>query len=253
MNKQTGRARLNKPLSWQIFSVLLFSVISVGLITLLLNPAFAQTEKIRHLQQSVQSERTADYSVDEERAAVPLISISLVKDFLRDRLSVRDADSQFDAFLLSLQTLVPTVTPRAEVLVPVTGPLEPTLSLLLVFTQTPTADIFPSDTDTPEPSLTPTRTPWIVTYTWTPWPPGGPGSPPTATPSKTFTPTQTPTATATITLSPTLPPPPTETNTPLPPTPIATDTPVPPTQTPTDSATAIPADTLTPRPPTQMP
>jgi hypothetical protein len=259
MNYQNKAVQTSRSSFWQILGIVFLIVVFLSLVILVSNPASAQAEKLRKLQEPVQSEMVADYSIDTQRGTVPQISLLLVKDFLSDRMSADEVNIQFNAFMQSLQTLVPTVTPNLVVIVPVTGPIEPTGSLFQTWTPTPSATILPTDTEVPEPIPTVTRTPWIVTLTWTPWPTSGPGNPPTFTsappqPTVTLTPVPTFTATMTLTeepvptetLAPTTAPSPT---TQIPPGQLSR-TPDQPTQTseptPNISTPAIPADPVNP-------
>ncbi|NUM45928.1 MAG: hypothetical protein HUU38_14580, partial [Anaerolineales bacterium] len=127
---------------------------------------------------SLQTDRLADYSIDPLTTPLPVISLALIEDFLRDQnpqaTGVIERVATAQAGLL---TPIPTVTPR-----PGEGEPPP------VATPTPTATVPPAPENTPE--LTPTATP-------TP----GPSSTPSPTP--TLTPTSTLPFAATVTLTPT--------------------------------------------------
>ncbi|HSV86457.1 MAG TPA: hypothetical protein VLH85_07770 [Levilinea sp.] len=217
-----GRFRANRLVVLHILIFFLFTVIVFSMVIVLLNPAFAQAGTLRQLQEPVQSERTADYSSDAERATVPQISLLVVKDYLDERLPAGEVNRQYEAFLQSLQTLVPTVTPRVEILVAVTGLLEPIATLLPALTATSTTNPLPGVTLTLTDTPTASATPWIITLTWTPLPDSPPGISPTRTRTRTRTATATLTPTRTATATPT----PTDTDTPTP-THTATATPTP--------------------------
>lgn len=252
MSRYRFRLRIRRALVLRIFVVWLPAVMVLGMVIVLLNPAFAQSETNRPLHEPVQSERSADYSSPADRGMVPQISLLSLKDFLGERLPAGEVNNQFEAFLNNLQTPVPTVTPRVVALVPVTGLLDATATFQLVPTVTATMRPLPTVTLTLTGTPTATAPPRRVTLTWTPTPDSPPHIPPTRTRTRTATATLTPTNTATLTpvpptatpipptATPTLPP---ATATPTPPT----DTPVPPTATPVPpTATPVPTDTETP-------
>jgi hypothetical protein len=260
---------------WQILGILLLFVSFLSLVILFLNPATAQADKMRKLQEPVQSALVANYSVDAQRGFVPQISLSLIREFLRERGSAAEADGQFIALLQNLQTLVPTVTPDPNMVLLAPDTPEPTSSLTVTSLSTVTITLTETETSTPTP--TKSVTPWIVTYTWTPWPPSS--SRPTATiapavvadtetPPPAPIPTIPPTQAFTNTVSPTISPTdtvvtPTNTEvptvtptTPVPPEEEATPVFVQPPRRPTETST--PAPTRTPEPtrepkPTKVP
>jgi hypothetical protein len=157
---------------WQILVILLLFVGFLTLLILFLNPQSAQAEKLRTLRDSVQSEMTANYSIDIARGFVPQISLSLVREIISNRVAPEEVSSEFNIFMNSLGTLVPTVTPDPSMLLlkPVTP--EPTRSLTRTTTLTisPTITLTTTETETATPTSTASSTPWIVTVTWTPWP-----------------------------------------------------------------------------------
>ncbi|MEN4041427.1 MAG: hypothetical protein ROW39_03705 [Anaerolineaceae bacterium] len=250
MSRYRFRLRIRRALVLRIFVVWLPAVMVLGMVIVLLNPAFAQSETNRPLHEPVQSERSADYSSPADRGMVPQISLLSLKDFLGERLPAGEVNNQFEAFLNNLQTPVPTVTPRVVALVPVTGLLDATATFQLV--PTVTATIWPLPTVTLTLTGTPTATipPRRVMLTWTPTPDSPPHIPPTRTRTRTATATLTPTNTATPTPTNTATPTPTYTATATPtPTRTATATPTrTATATPTYTATATPTDTDTPVP-----
>jgi hypothetical protein len=195
---------------WQILVVLLLFVGFLTLLILFLNPQSAQAEKLRTLSDSVQSEMTANYSIDIARGFVPQISLSLVREIISNRVAPEEVSGEFNIFMNSLGTLVPTVTPDPNMLLLNPVSPEPTRSLTRTTTLTisPTITITTTETETATPTSTASSTPWIVTVTWTPWPTDA-YVPPTSTPRPSVEPTRTeipPTdtpVTTTATVSPT--------------------------------------------------
>jgi hypothetical protein len=269
---------------WQILGILLLFVSFLSLVILFLNPATAQAEKMRKLQEPVQSALVANYSIDAQRGFVPQISLSLVREFLRERGSAAEADGQFVALLQNLQTLVPTVTPDPNMVLLAPDTPEPTTSLTVTSSSTVTITLTETETFTPTP--TKSVTPWIVTYTWTPWPPSSSRPTPTLAPAivldtETPPPAPIPTIPPTPTFTNIVPPPisptntvvtpantiVTPTNTEVPPTATVTTQPDPPVSPATPiviepprrpTATSTPQPTKTPEPtrepkPTKVP
>jgi hypothetical protein len=192
---------------WQILVVLLLFVGFLTLLILFLNPESAQAEKLKTLSESVQSEMTANYSIDIARGFVPQISLSLVREIISNRVAPEEVSGEFTIFMNSLETLVPTVTPDPNMLLLNPVSPEPTRSLTQTTTLTisPTITITTTETETATPTSTASSTPWIVTVTWTPWPTDA-YVPPTSTPRPSVEPTGTeipPTDTLEPTVSPT--------------------------------------------------
>lgn len=232
MNRQSiANFLANKFTFWQILAILLLIVSLLTLVILFLNPQSAQAEELKKLSVSMKSELQADYSIDLIKGVVPHINLSLVKEIMRDNNeSEEKAGELFAAFMHSLNTSVPSVTPDPAMALLNTDTPEPTSSLTLTLTLSPTITHTSTETETAIPTLTPTATPWIVTLTWTPWP-----TDPPVRPANTRVP---PTETAIPPANTAIPP----TNTPIPPT----NTAVPPTEKPSDP----PVEPSTPIPPT---
>jgi hypothetical protein len=141
---------------WQILVVLLLFVGFLTLLILFLNPESAQAEKLRTLSESVQSEMSANYSIDIARAFVPQISLSLVREIISNRVSPGEVSGEFSAFMNSLETLVPTVTPDPNMILMNPDSLKPTSTLTLTTTLTtlPTITITTTETETATPTST---------------------------------------------------------------------------------------------------
>jgi hypothetical protein len=253
MNRQKINSLLNKSSFWQILAVLLLFASFLCLFILFLNPVSAQNEGLKTLSLNVKSDLQANYQVDARQGFLPNISLMLVKEMISNNTANGDAEPEFQAFMQSLDTLVPTVTPDPNIILLITNTPEPTSSLTLTQTITPTLSVTVTETETATVTPTESATPWIVTLTWTPWPDEPRVNPPQPKPPATDTaipPTITVAPPATPTPTLTLPPPPTDTNTPLPPTATPTESPetgppvgVPPPRNPT--ATSAPAATAT--------
>jgi hypothetical protein len=229
--KQKMNSLLNKSAFWQIAAVLLLSISFLSLLVLFLYPVSAQNEDLKTLSQNVKSDLQANYQVDARQGFLPNISLMLVKEMISNNTANGDAEPEFQAFMQSLKTLVPTVTPDPNMVLLNTNTPEPTSSLTLTLTITPTLSVTVTETETATITPTESATPWIVTLTWTPWPdeprvnPTQPKSPATDTaipPTETFPPppaTQTPMPPTATTPPPPTPtdPPPTNTSEPAPP------------------------------------
>jgi hypothetical protein len=240
---------------WQILVVLLLCLGFLTLLILFLNPQSAQAEKLRTLNDSVQSQMTANYSIDIARGFVPQISLSLVREIISNRVAPEEVSGEFTIFMNSLETLVPTVTPDPNTLLLKPVSPEPTSSLTQTTTLTTSATIAltTTETETATPTSTPSSTPWIVTVTWTPWP-TDPYVPPSSTPRPSLEPTVTevpptdtpqPTVTATgLPVEPATPVPPVLPTLGNPSSPTPTNQPAP---TKEPKPTKVPKDTKTPK------
>jgi hypothetical protein len=243
MNRQSiANFFANKFTFWQILAILLLIVSLLTLVILFLNPQSAQAEELKKVSVSMKSELQADYSIDLIKGVVPHINLSLVREMMRDNNeSEEEAGELFEAFMRSLNTSVPSVTPDPRMALLNTDTPEPTSWLTYTFTVSPTITLTTTETETATPTLTATATPWIITLTWTPWPTDSRVRPINTTTSPTDTavpPTNTPVPPTNTAIPPTAVPP---TDTAVPPT----DTAVPPTETPDP-----PVEPSTPIPPT---
>lgn len=218
--------------------------LGIGLIALLLfltGSIFAGLNAVQPV--ALHSPLRANYGMDKLSFVVPALDFGVVEEALRDQAtSTAGVEATVTAIAGSLETAVPTITPRftganptaaasptnkpaATALPPATRtPVptgtqapSPTFTLTAVDTFTPTSTLWSS--------FTPTRRPGTIT--------------PTKIPARTLTPTRTknvnPTAGNTATATATQPKPPTPT-----PTRRPTNTPMPPTIAPTNTKPAYP-------------
>jgi hypothetical protein len=229
MNQQKMNSLLNKSAFWQIAAVFLLFISFLSLLVLFLYPVSAQNEDMKTLSQNVKSDLQANYQVDARQGFLPNISLMLVKEMISNNTANGDAEPEFQAFMQSLKTLVPTVTPDPNMVLLNTNTPEPTSSLTLTLTITPTLSVTVTETETATVTPTESATPWIVTLTWTPWPDEPRVNPPQPKPPATDT---------AIPPTDTFPPPPPATQTPMPPT---ATTPPPPTPTDPPTNTSEPA------------
>jgi hypothetical protein len=233
MNQRKMNTLLNKSAFWQIAAVLLLFISFLSLLVLFLNPVSAQNEDLKTLSQNVKSDLQANYQVDARQGFIPNISLMLVKEMISNNTANGDAEPEFQAFMQSLKTLVPTVTPDPNMVLLNTNTPEPTSSLTLTLTITPTLSVTVTETETATITPTESATPWIVTLTWTPWPDDPRVNPQQPKPPATDT---------AIPPTDTVPPPP------------ATQTPMPPTATtPPPPAPTDPPPPDTPGPPVVVP
>ncbi len=215
--------RLRRPLwTWERFWFALLAVpMALGLAALWFFPPWLFEPRVRLIPLALYPERLADYRAEPRLAAVPGVSLSLIRQALQDR----QPQAQAEAVLRQLDTPIPTATANRPLGLPATPTASPatptslpgitmtptvpaltptpTMTLTMVFatpTLSPTAEVSPTadqrPTRTPKPTQTPlpTETP---RPTFTPLPPSPTPRPPSAT-------------------APAYPPP----ATPLPPTPV---------------------------------
>jgi hypothetical protein len=240
MNQQKMNSLLNKSAFWQIAAVFLLFISFLSLLVLFLYPVSAQNEDMKTLSQNVKSDLQANYQVDARQGFLPNISLMLVKEMISNNTANGDAEPEFQAFMQSLKTLVPTVTPDPNMVLLNTNTPEPTSSLTLTLTITPTLSVTVTETETATVTPTESATPWIVTLTWTPWPDEPRVNPPQPKPPATDT---------AIPPTDTFPPPPPATQTPMPPT-ATTPPPPDPTDPPPPDTPGPPVGVPPPRNPT---
>lgn len=219
--------QINPARSFYVLLALLAMLAGVILlVSIVLNSAGWLGRMRLSLPVGIHSPLSADYSADLRGVFVAPAEMRLLEEALRDQHATDPA-----GVIADLLTPVPTVTPRLEDLLPLTGtPAGPTATLLPGVTPTLT--------------WTPTLT---LTFEWTPtatdWRTRTPGPTPTRTPTERtsptktaqFTPTHQPTYTHTVQPSATHTPYPTPTRTPQP-TPTSGSYPPPVTAVPTTPA-----------------
>ncbi len=205
--------RLRRP-PWtreRFWFALLAVLMVLGLAALWFFPPWRFEPRVRLIPLALFPERLADYRAEPRLAAIPGVSLSLIRQALQDR----QPQAQVETVLRRLDTPIPTATANRPLVLPSTPTASPAaLTSLPWVTMTPTVPAL-----TPTPTLSPTVE---VSATADP------------RPTRTPQPTQTPPPTAT----------PLPTSTPLPPSP----TPRPPTAT--APAYPPPATPLPSTPPT---
>ncbi|MDT8898597.1 hypothetical protein QYE77_09975 [Thermanaerothrix sp. 4228-RoL] len=201
--------------SWsreRFWFALLAVLMALGLAALWFIPPWRFEPQVHLIPLALAPVRQADYHAEPHLAAIPAVSLDLIRQALQER----QPQAQAEAVLRQLETPIPTATANRPLVLPATPtasswPGITTMPVTLTLTSTPTVTqtmALPTSTFSPTAEVSPTADP---RPTRTPQPP-----PPTATPLPTSTPLppsptpRPPTATA-----PAYPPP----ATPLPSTP----------------------------------
>lgn len=219
------------PWTWERFWFALLAVLMVlGLAALWFFPPWLFEPRVRLIPLALYPGQQADYRAEPRLAAIPGISLSLIRQALQDR----QPQAQAETVLRQLDTPIPTATVNRPPVLPTTPMAPPAAATSLPgVTMTPTVPVL-----TPTP--TPTLTIALSTATLSPTAEVSPTADqrPTRTPKPTQTPPPTETPRPTLT---SLPPSPT----PRPPSATAPAYPPPATPLPPTS----PTPTLGPYPP----
>ncbi len=205
-------------LGWARAVTLLLILLVAGLCSFpwLLNTTLSPSEG--HIPIALQAVDNANYKADDNPMLMQPVDVALIEDVIRDlEPEAVDVEIRLTDLESGLLSPVPTVTPYPHSPTPF-ATRTPKVTPGSEVTETSTAMVMPSETQTPSPPPSATLTP-SVTLT------------PTRNPTQTYTPSLTPTSTATLLPAYTLTP--TQTHT-------LTKTP---TYTPTYTKTNTPTDT----------